>query len=217
MRFQVAYDCSSWLVSAVLRKFQENGSLAEEKEFVRYSEDDSSHELLQILRKISSFDEVELVFSAGPGSFTGLRVNAAIALGFHAFLGERVKIFSVSLRDISRKLNKPLFVKITDDDYGEISPEKFRFVRYKDGIFISESETISQGPIVVQSDKVYIYCDLDDERFKRKPVTQMSVARMILENRSLWRPVDIKSIELDYGSPVSFKKFSPPTLQTSKT
>ncbi|MCS6961399.1 MAG: hypothetical protein NZT61_02700 [Deltaproteobacteria bacterium] len=196
MTFSLAFDCSSWLMSVAYRVSPEAPPAA----IVRYSRDDLSYELITVLQNLKLQGSGEVIIPLGPGSFTGLKVNLAIALGIKTARKDLVACYGVSLIDLAKALGKNVFVKITSDDYLLADPfsHSHKFLKSHD-----------VEKVVCQSDPneiIGIYCDLDFAVSGRPLRTRKSIAELLLDLKACWKEIDREEVTLNYGLDVKFRK-----------
>mgnify|MGYP001100250431 CR=1 FL=1 len=188
------FDASLAAVSITIKKGEQAFTT------VRVNLWDSSLELYQILQNLD-FDEIgKAVFSRGPGSFTGLRVNMATALGLAAKSPDFVS--SVSLSSAIKILQGSL-----------IMPVNFRdcIVAYRDqqrdGDINVEWLKIEQLRKVVDRFDAPVfgfYREFLPSEIKIEPLC--SVSEFLSENFQLLNPLSLRDTVLEYSKSLDFRQ-----------
>ncbi len=159
---------------------------------VLFDADDISHKLLLELWRIKPTKLDSVLFNVGPGSFTGLRVNVAIALGLSC--KPDLLFYGFDLQKLPAEIGGSVVCRVTKSDFLVLfQDEKFQFLK---------SDRIDQ--IDFSSFKFQVYCD--DVKLLQKLEKLPNLSILMAELNKLWIPLDISSCTLNYGLNVQFKK-----------
>ncbi|MCS6893906.1 MAG: hypothetical protein NZO16_05000 [Deltaproteobacteria bacterium] len=191
----LAFDCSLWLASFA---FSDGKKLLTK---TLCNLDDTSYSLINEISNHVQFEKsVDIIFNVGPGSFTGLRVNLAFALGFSSL--KIHKFFCVNLLDLAHFLSKYLILKVGKNYYLFLEPNKnFRFLK--------GSEITSDFTSFLKKnceDLFTLYCDFDQEFKGFKTLENLS--KLMLDARSCWKECIPAKCSLFYGIDISFREIS---------